>query len=147
LAGIRSRVERRAKRGIGRRIAADSERGRVEARSLDGDERRRIPLSPPNFALQNLARSRHKAKILGEEMYCVYILLNEAKTRTYTGVADDVNKRLDEHNAGKVKSSRPYRPYKVIHVEPFGTLSEARRQEAFYKSTVGRRRLKEMLFD
>ncbi|OGW82735.1 MAG: hypothetical protein A3C47_05055 [Omnitrophica bacterium RIFCSPHIGHO2_02_FULL_51_18] len=79
-------------------------------------------------------------------MYHVYILLNEAKTRTYTGVADDVEGRLKEHNAGRVKSSSPYRPYKVIHTESFETLSEARQKEKFYKSTTGRRRLKEMLF-
>ena len=35
-------------------------------------------------------------------MYYVYILLNEAKTRTYTGVTDDVDKRLIEHNAGEL---------------------------------------------
>ena len=79
-------------------------------------------------------------------MYYVYILLNEAKTRTYTGVTDDVEKRLKKHNAGGVKSSSPYRPYKVIHTESFATLSEARQKERFYKSTTGRRRLKEMLF-
>ena len=78
-------------------------------------------------------------------MQYLYILLNEAKTRTYTGVADDVHKRLAEHNAGRVKSSSPYRPYKVIHTEAFETLSEARQKEKFYKSTTGRRRLKEML--
>ena len=80
-------------------------------------------------------------------MYYVYILLNEAKTRTYTGVTDDVNKRLAEHNAGKVKSSLPYRPYKVIHIESFETLSEARRKEKYYKSATGRRKLKEILFE
>ena len=79
-------------------------------------------------------------------MYHVYILLNEAGTRTYTGVTDDVNKRLDEHNAGRVKSSNPYRPYKLIHTESFETLSEARQKEKFYKSTTGRRRLKGMFF-
>jgi putative endonuclease len=78
-------------------------------------------------------------------MYYVYILLNEAKSRTYTGVTDDVNKRLAEHNAGKVKSSQPYRPYKVIHIESFETLKEARQKEKYYKSTSGRRRLREML--
>ena len=36
-------------------------------------------------------------------MYYVYILLNEAKTRTYTGVSDDVHKRLEEHNAEQSK--------------------------------------------
>lgn len=78
-------------------------------------------------------------------MHHVYILLNDAKTRTYTGVADDVNKRLAKHNAGKIASSRPYRPYKIIHTESFATLSEARQKEKFYKSTTGRRRLREMI--
>ena len=72
--------------------------------------------------------------------------MNETKTRTYTGVADDVDKRLEEHNSGKVKSSRPYRPYKIIHTETFTTLSEARQKEKFYKSITGRRRMKEILF-
>jgi putative endonuclease len=80
-------------------------------------------------------------------MYYVYILLNEGKNRTYIGVTDDVNKRLAEHNAGRVKSSQPYRPYKVIHIESFETLSEARQKEKYYKSSTGRRRLKEMLFE
>ncbi len=79
-------------------------------------------------------------------MYHVYILFNEEKTRTYTGVAEDVNKRLTEHNAGRVKASRPYRPYNIIHTESFETLKEARQKEKFYKSTTGRRRLRAMLF-
>lgn len=79
-------------------------------------------------------------------MHHVYILLNEAKTRTYTGVADDVNKRLELHNAGRVKASRPYRPYNIIHTESFETLKEARQKEKFYKSTTGRRKIKEMFF-
>ena len=79
-------------------------------------------------------------------MYYVYILLNDSKTRTYTGVTDNVDKRLGEHNAGRVKSSNPYRPYKVIYTKSFETLSEARQKEKFYKSATGRRRLKEMFF-
>ena len=79
-------------------------------------------------------------------MYYVYILLNQAKTRTYTGVAKDVEKRLEQHNSGRVKSSRPYRPYKTIHLELFETLKEARHKEKFYKTTTGRRKLKEMFF-
>jgi putative endonuclease len=79
-------------------------------------------------------------------MHYLYILLNETKTRTYTGVADDVEKRLNQHNAGRVKSSSQYRPYKVIHTESFQTLKEARQKETFYKSATGRRRIKEMFF-
>jgi len=80
-------------------------------------------------------------------MYYVYILLNEERTKTYTGATDDPNKRLIEHNSGKVKSSRPYRPYKIIYTESFGTLSEARQKEKFYKSTTGRRKLKKIIFE
>jgi len=79
-------------------------------------------------------------------MHYLYILLNETKTRTYTGVADDVNKRLVLHNAGRVKASRPYLPYTIIHTETFETLKEARQKEKFYKSTTGQRRIKEMFF-
>jgi len=79
-------------------------------------------------------------------MHCVYILLNETKTRTYTGIATDVNTRLALHNAGRVKASQPYRPYTIIHTESFETLKEARQKEKFYKSTTGRRRIKEMFF-
>ena len=78
-------------------------------------------------------------------MYYVYILLNESKTRTYTGASDDVDKRLAEHNAGKVKASRPYRPYKIFHTESFATLSEARKKEIFYKSATGRRKMRKMM--
>ncbi|HXX35744.1 MAG TPA: GIY-YIG nuclease family protein [Thermodesulfobacteriota bacterium] len=79
-------------------------------------------------------------------MYYVYILLNETRTRTYTGVTDDVDKRLSEHNAGRVKSLSPYPPYKVVHIESFKTMSEAQHKENFYNSTTGRRKLKQMFF-
>ncbi|MGE0642859.1 MAG: GIY-YIG nuclease family protein [Nitrospira sp.] len=80
-----------------------------------------------------------------ENIYYLYILLNEAGTRTYTGVSDDIEKRLKEHNEGKVTSSRPYRPYKVIYTQAFTTLRETRQEERYYKSATGRRRLKEII--
>jgi len=78
-------------------------------------------------------------------MFYVYILINDTNTRTYTGASDDVLRRLKEHNAGKVKASRPYRPYRILHTESFLTISEARQKEQFYKSTTGRRRLREFI--
>jgi putative endonuclease len=80
-------------------------------------------------------------------MYYVYILLNETKMRTYVGVSNNIHKRLENHNAGRVRSSSPYKPYKIIHTESFATLREARQKEKFYKSTTGRRRLREMFFE
>jgi len=80
-------------------------------------------------------------------MYYLYILLNEAKTKTYTGFTQDVEKRLNEHNSGKVTSSRLYRPYRILYTQAFETLHEARHAERFYKSTTGRRRLKQLLLE
>jgi putative endonuclease len=111
----------------------------------------------PSICLRKLTRrvrlkNKEGGKLAGRNrqtetnMYYVYILLNEAKTRTYTGVAEDVNERLAVHNAGRVKVSRPYRPYDIIHTESFETLKEARQKERFYKSTTGRRKIKEMFF-
>jgi putative endonuclease len=97
--------------------------------------------SPNNFEKNYLAGPPY-----GMNMYYVYILLNDAKTKTYTGVAEDVNERLAVHNAGRVKASRPYRPYNIIHTEEFETLKEARQKEKYYKSTTGRRRIKEIFF-
>ena len=78
-------------------------------------------------------------------MFYVYVLVNESKTKTHVGSAENLNKRLEGHNAGKVKSSKPYRPYKILHLEEFGSLSEARRRESYYKNTSGRRKLSAIL--
>jgi len=80
-------------------------------------------------------------------MHHVYILLNKLKTKTYTGVTADVDKRLKEHNDGRVKSSRPYWPYDVLHIESYATLKEARAKERFYKTTTGRRKLQKLPTD
>jgi len=80
-------------------------------------------------------------------MHYLYILVNKNKTRAYTGVTDDVPKRLCEHNKGRVKSSRPFRPYQVVHTERFQTLAEARKKEKFFKSSTGRRKLKALLLN
>ena len=76
-------------------------------------------------------------------MFYVYVLVNENKTKTYVGSTENLNKRLEEHNAGKVKSSKPYRPYKILHYEEFDSLVGARRREVYFKSTSGRRKWRE----
>ncbi|MFA6610470.1 MAG: GIY-YIG nuclease family protein, partial [Candidatus Omnitrophota bacterium] len=68
-----------------------------------------------------------------------------SRTRTYTGVAVDVEKRLKEHNSGQVASSRPYLPYEILHFETYDTLKEARAKERFYKTATGRRRLRDLI--
>ncbi len=58
-------------------------------------------------------------------MYVVYAIKSLSKGRIYFGQTKDLNKRLNLHNAGKVKSTKIDTPWAVIAVETFGTRSEA----------------------
>jgi putative endonuclease len=48
-----------------------------------------------------------------------------------------MEKRLKRHNQGKVKSTKAYKPWKVIYTEEFSTKSEAFQREMFFKSIEG----------
>ena len=66
-------------------------------------------------------------------MYYLYILRSEQKNWKYIGITDNLTKRLQEHNAGKTKSTKPYRPFVIIYTEKFESKTEARVREIFLK--------------
>ena len=78
-------------------------------------------------------------------MYYTYVLINSDLRRTYTGHTANIEKRIKEHNDGVVKSSKQYRPYKILLLEEFDTLKEAKRREMYYKNYRGRQKLKEVI--
>ena len=76
--------------------------------------------------------------------YFVYALKSSIDGRIYVGFTQDVEKRLMEHNAGKTKSTKGYRPWMLIfQIECSGRL-EARKLEKYYKSGVGKEKLKQL---
>ncbi len=64
----------------------------------------------------------------------VYVLRSPKSGRYYIGCADDVGRRLGQHNAGMSKTTRNSRPWRLVHTEAFDTLAKARRREAQIKS-------------
>jgi len=54
-----------------------------------------------------------------------------------------VEKRLSEHNRGKVRSTKAYYPYSLIYKEDFLTKTDARKREIELKTNSSK---KEMLF-
>ena len=72
-----------------------------------------------------------------------YVLQSLSDGRTYVGSTDNFVRRLKQHHSGQVKSTKHRIPFKVLFVEEFKTLSEARKREFWWKSGVGRRKLKE----
>ena len=69
-------------------------------------------------------------------MYYLYILLGNKENWHYIGITDNLERRLIEHNSGKVKSTKPYRPYKIIYTETFDSKTLARKRELFLKKTA-----------
>jgi putative endonuclease len=74
--------------------------------------------------------------------YFVYVLESEIDGRLYKGQTRDINKRILEHNSGKTKSTKGYKPWKLVYFEKFETRDEAVLREKFFKTGSGRELLK-----
>lgn len=72
-------------------------------------------------------------------MYFVYVLKSEIDNKLYYGLTTNLEKRLAEHNAGKVRSTKPRRPFKIVYYEKVESLMEARNKERYFKSGFGRK--------
>ena len=78
-------------------------------------------------------------------MYYIYVLVSCCGRRTYVGYTKDLAKRLEVPNQGFVKSSKAFRPFRILFIEECKTKGEARKRELYHKSRTGRRRLKEYM--
>jgi len=77
--------------------------------------------------------------------YKVYVLYSNSFKKSYVGQTQNIDERLRKHNKGKVKSTKIYRPWRVIYFETFCTRSEAMKRERWLKSGKGRDFLKWIL--
>lgn len=86
-------------------------------------------------------------QIVGNAMYYVYVLLSEKDNNFYIGFSENVEQRLDEHNAGKNASTRSRRPFKLIYCEGHTSKSDALRREGYFKTSKGKTTLRQILKD
>jgi putative endonuclease len=75
-------------------------------------------------------------------MFYVYALSSLERNYIYVGLTDSIERRFFEHNSGKNKTTKPYRPFKLIYFEECNTRIEARIREKYLKSGVGKEKLK-----
>jgi putative endonuclease len=75
-------------------------------------------------------------------MFFVYALRSEKDGRIYVRFSSDLSKRLNEHNAGKTKSTKGFRPWTLIYSEEIPTREMARKREKYLKSGAGKDFLK-----
>lgn len=79
-------------------------------------------------------------------MYFVYILKSVNFAKTYTGISDNVERRLIEHNNGYSYFSKRYRPWIVLFTVAVTDKIEARKKEKYFKSAAGRRWIRKTFF-
>ena len=68
-------------------------------------------------------------------IYFVYILTSLKDSKRYIGMTSDLNRRLSEHNSGKVKSTKNRRPMKLIYTEEFDSKEDAMKR--VYSPEIG----------
>jgi len=81
-------------------------------------------------------------------MFYVYVLrsikdLNEI----YIGYTTNLQERFSLHQKGLVRSTKPYRPWKLIFYEAYISKVDAKRREEYLKTAKGKKTLKLMLQD
>ena len=70
-------------------------------------------------------------------VYKVYILKSDKFQRFYIGCTSDIDKRIVYHNGGRNKSTKPYRPWKLIYAEYFENKGKAYKREWLLKHPKG----------
>jgi putative endonuclease len=77
-------------------------------------------------------------------MNYLYVLRSEKKKWYYIGSTRDLKKRLENHNSGKTRSTKFYKPFELVYYEAYESYSLAKKRELELK-TKGQQ--KEMLFE
>jgi len=70
-------------------------------------------------------------------MYKIYILQSLKNNKYYIGQTSNINQRLIAHNSGNVKSTKNYRPWKLVYSENYRNRSEACKKELEIKKYKG----------
>ena len=75
-------------------------------------------------------------------MYSVYVISSLNKNYIYVGLTNNFNRRFNQHQNGKERTTAPYKPFKVIFCEDYSTRESARIREKYLKSGVGKEWIK-----
>ena len=77
-------------------------------------------------------------------MYTVYAIKSRVRNYIYVGMTNNVNRRFNEHNNGKERTTKPYVPFDLIYTEIHNNRISARVREKYLKSGIGKEFLKSL---
>jgi putative endonuclease len=79
------------------------------------------------------------------QYFYVYILQSQRDSHFYTGYTSNLPRRVEEHNAGRVDSTRRRTPFDLVYWEGGLNQKDALRREKYLKSAWGKRYIKNRL--
>jgi putative endonuclease len=78
-------------------------------------------------------------------MYFVYILHSKKDNKLYKGFTKNLELRFEQHNKGRVSSTKNRRPLKLIYYEVCVRQEDAVKREKYFKTFYGQMFLKNRL--
>ena len=70
--------------------------------------------------------------------FYVYVLKSERDGKFYTGYTKNIKQRFEEHQKGRVKSTKDRRPLKLIYYEGCLSQQDATHREKYLKTFHGK---------
>ncbi len=77
--------------------------------------------------------------------YYVYVLKSQKDKKLYYGFTTDLERRLKEHNKGKVQATKYRIPFTLEYFEEVEDIVLARKREKYFKSGFGRKYIQRKL--
>jgi putative endonuclease len=76
--------------------------------------------------------------LTGKYMHYVYVLKSLKDLKLYIGKTANLKRRFNEHQKGKVKSTKNRRPLSLIFYEAFAIKGDAAKRERYFKTSKGK---------
>ena len=71
-------------------------------------------------------------------LFKVYAISSIERNYIYVGLTSNLENRIERHNKGYEKTTKPYRPFQLIHSETHPDRVAARKHEKYLKSPSGK---------
>lgn len=78
-------------------------------------------------------------------MFYTYVLKSTVDNKLYVGCTNDLKKRFNEHNTGKVTATKSRKPLILLYYEACLNKEKAFKREIYFKTGYGRRFLEKRI--
>jgi len=105
-----------------------------------------LPWCPPTGRKGGIGRPvcRQAGALKLKSMFYVYAISSLDHNYIYVGLTQDITKRIKRHNDGRERTTRFYKPFELIYSEVCETRMKARVQEKYWKSGIGKEKLRKL---